>query len=657
MHRTPEQKTRIMVVDDDLMSLEMLLGILADDYDVVTAQSGQAAIDLLQKFKPELFLLDIVMPQMDGYELYGAIRKLPDFTDTPILFLSCMSEYEAEAKGLEMGAADYITKPCNPHIVRLRLNNHLQLKKQRDMLIDTLQLQQALEYERIHLRTLLDTLPDLVWLKDVKGVYLSCNQRFTQFFGAPEVEIVGRSDFDFVERELAEFFLEHDRKAMMAGRPSRNEEWITFASDGHQELLETIKCPLVSQEGEIIGVLGIGRDITERKLAEIGLAEARREADAANRAKSDFLATMSHEIRTPMNGIIGMVQLLGYTELTAEQKEYLNSIETAAGNLLSLINDILDLSRIESGKIELEYADFSLRKAVEDMILTQQSRISQKQLTLHKDIAPDLPELLYGDELRIKQILLNLLGNAIKFTDSGAISVTLQLLEQDESRTVVRLTVSDTGVGISPEAMEKIFNPFEQADSGISRRFGGTGLGLSISRKLITLMGGEITVESAPGAGSSFHVVLPLMPSRIVPSASSIESVFREPLKARAFKVLIVDDDILSLRTTEMLMKKQGNTSVTADSGTDGFELWQQGDFDLILSDLRMPVMDGFEFVKRIRAKEQESGGHIPVIALTADALKGTDEAAMKAGFDGYLAKPFRVKDLLKEIERCMLDV
>ncbi len=496
------------------------------------------------------------------------------------------------------------------------------------------------------LKTLVQTIPDLIWLKDTDGVYLSCNRRFESFFGASEAEIIGKTDYDFVDQELADFFREHDRKAMAAGEPSVNQEWITFASDGHRELLETIKCPMVGRQGQLIGVLGVGRDIT-------ALHQARQDAEIANRAKSEFLANMSHEIRTPLNGVIGMAQLLELTNPTAEQREYLNYLEIASNNLLALISDVLDLSKIEAGKIELEYADFLLAKAIDEVVATQIGRIRQKNLELVTTIAHGGPVIVHGDMLRFKQIVLNLLGNAIKFTDQGTITITAQVAKAPDGTCLLRLDLADTGIGMDAEVLERIFGAFTQADSSTTRKYGGSGLGLNICRRLVELMGGRIWADSEPGVGSCFHVELPC--TSCTQQAEAPDETGADPVgiaDGRSLSVLVAEDNPLNATTILAMLQRMGHRSQLAEDGQKTLDAWAQTDFDCILMDIQMPVLDGIQAAAAIRQQEYARGGHIPIIALTAHALRGDRQRLLAEGFDGYLPKPLEMGELARELQR-----
>jgi len=395
-------------------------------------------------------------------------------------------------------------------------------------------------------------------------------------------------------------------------------------------------------------------EIAERQKTQEALHRAKEMAEAANKAKSLFLANMSHELRTPLNGVVGMAQLLSMTGVTEEQKEYLDTLQFSADNLIALITDILDITKIEAEQFQLYHAEYSLRSCLNDVIMMQQARIREKKLAI-KTVIPDaIPDRIMGDRIRVLQILSNLLSNAVKFTDQGSITLAVAMHEQHGSTILLDISVTDTGIGIQPELTGYIFNMFTQADESYTRRHGGAGLGLAISRKLAELMGGSITVESKVGTGSTFHLLLPCtVPSYPNESGHEGPDKAQEPesLSAtRSLSVLVAEDNPANSTYAEKLLKMLGHRVTLASNGKQAVEAWENNAFDLILMDIQMPEMNGDEAVKIIR--QREGGQHIPIIAVTAHAMTGDQKRLLEAGCDGYVAKPFKIETLAAEINR-----
>jgi CheY-like chemotaxis protein len=360
---------------------------------------------------------------------------------------------------------------------------------------------------------------------------------------------------------------------------------------------------------------------------------------------------MSHEIRTPMNGVIGMAQLLSMTDLNEKQQDYLQIIEISADNLLELINDILDLSKVESGKVELDYADYSLQKTIKEAIGMVMTRALEKHLSVEYQVAAEIPMILHFDQLRVKQILLNLLSNAVKFTAMGMITVRVSLLEQYDHQYLIELAVQDSGIGIPEDKLDTIFDSFSQADSSTTRRFGGTGLGLTISRKLAELMGGRLWVESVEGTGSTFHLELPFKGPVAIQQGTQLDQK-QIMVSGASMNILVAEDNAINQQTVRLMLAKLGHRSITADNGQQAVEIWQQGGIDLILMDIQMPVLNGTEALHAIRSREQETDlQSVPVIALTADALKGSKEQLLNEGFSRYLSKPLKLQELQETLE------
>jgi signal transduction histidine kinase len=506
-------RSKILIVDDVPGNVRVLAEILNDDYQVIMAASGIKALEAVATNDVELILLDIEMPDMDGFEVCKILQAKTSTRDIPIIFVTARNSPEDEIRGLTSGAVDFISKPLNPLVVKTRVKTHLEFNKSR----------------------------------------------------------------------------------------------------------------IAAME--------------------------------ASRVKSQFLATMSHEIRTPMTTIIGMCDLLLETELTPEQKQFLNSSRNAGESLLSLINDILDLSKIEAQQLVLEDIAFDLPNLVSNTMDILSLMAKEKGLQLCQKLPANLPQTVVGDPNRLRQVLINLIQNAIKFTDTGKILIEIELQTNDH----FLFSISDTGIGISHDQMQSIFQPFRQADFSTTRKYGGTGLGLTICQQLIKKWGGIIWVDSEKNKGSMFRFTMPFKKANIshkLPNNNALpfgEKIAANKTFSSNTSILLADDVEENTMVIKAFLEKSVDIVTIVNNGEKAFTSFKEEEFDLVLMDVQMPVMDGFDATKNIRDWEKENGLQpTPIIALTAHAMKDVDTQARAAGCNICLSKPIRKKTLLKTLEKIL---
>ncbi len=820
-----QEPERILVLDDEPALRSLFSMILTEaGYTVETAENLEQAVASLRERPPELILADVVLPGASGLDLLPVIKH--DGLHCAVIFISGKPHVQDAARALRQGAFDYLVKPLTSQELLCKVDSGLRQKRLLDrqqqleqenaryhehleelVAERTKALQQAnarlskevAERERaekallnqsIFLETLMASIPTPLFYKDLSGVYLGCNNAFAAFVGMSIKTIPGKRMRDCFPLEFVAKDIEYDNVLLADGGTQEYESFIRFsAGDERHVLFKKAVFPLA--DGSIGGIIGLLIDTTNRKRLEDALRQASSQALAANSAKSEFLATMSHEIRTPMTAILGMADLLYSSPLNRDQKKYVGMIRNAGNNLLELINDILDLSRVESGRLHFENIPVSPHELAERTCDVLGQRAREKGLDLYWQVDAALPPHFLGDPGRMHQVLVNLLGNAVKFTDSGEVALTLDVLLEQE-RTMLHCAVADTGIGISPEHLDTIFERFTQADASTTRRFGGTGLGLSICKSLIEQMQGRIWVESTPGQGSVFHVALPLIAAScalrdcsppeelqlkrlllIVPNANfrnalttllrawgcncegcddlagmerclNVEpqllphillldakllpegdteqnelamhlenltrrniptiilgggglpseygeayrnvAVLEKPVKRAELlaalmaaaglqpqderlthvreyvdlqkdldpmRILLVEDSVLTQVLIREYLKPTPHLLHEAANGQEAVDLVQKGNYDVVLMDLQMPVMDGYEALRRIRAWEKEQGrAATPIIACSANMLKEEELATCNGGFDLFLLKPILQHELLSALRQ-----
>ena len=503
-----------------------------------------------------------------------------------------------------------------------------------------------------NLQSLIDTCPVGISVLDKNSNVTMWNPGCEKIYGWSKAEVIGKPLPFYEEDQKEEVGLMI--QAVKLARQKVSLQVNRKRKDGRMVAVQVSLVPIIDEKNEIDGIMSVVVDISDLKQREKDLTETNRALRAATLAKSEFLANMSHEIRTPLNGVIGMTELVLDQGLTPQQRTYIEVIQTSAENLLKIISDILDFSKIEAGKLDIETIPFDLEFVLEGVHRTLEQTAKAKGLSLNRSIAGDINSKFLGDPSRIRQILVNLINNAIKFTTHGSVSTAVKVEKLAAGRTKIRVEVSDTGVGISQEAVGRLFQAFSQADSSTTRRFGGTGLGLSISKRLVELMDGEIGVTSEVGKGSCFWFSLELKPNlEVVPSpAKRLPSSQRAAISDYPLKILLAEDNPINRLIAVEMLARLGLSADQVVNGKEALAHLASAHYDLVLMDCQMPELDGYEATKQIRSNTHMANWNVSIVALTANAMNGDREECLAVGMNDYLSKPMKLDELEAVIRR-----
>jgi PAS domain S-box-containing protein len=641
------------------------------------AQLGEETFDLA--------LLDLGLPDSSGLATFRTLRR--QASKLPIIVLTGNHDEQVGLEAIREGAQDYLTKgqvdtqlltrAISYAVERSRaekalkdLNDSLEARiaqrteeisaANESLRIEVAERKRAEEAQRRikqQWERTFASVPDLIALLDNEHRVLRVNDALARRLRMPPEACIGLFCYQLMhDTRMPPQFCPHSRTVSDGGR--HVEELRVDRFDGDFQVTTT---PLLDEDGRSIGSVHIAHDITERKRYEKGLQQAKEVAETAARTKSQFLANMSHELRTPMTGVLGMLDLALAGGLDAEQRGYLETAQSSARALVRILNDILDLTKLEMGKLALEEKPFAVRSCLENTYNLLLPVVRNKGLELNYALSEDVPETLVGDQTRLNQVLINLVGNAVKFTEKGSVGIHVAAgAPQPDGRREVVFTVTDTGIGIPRDKEELLFSRFSQVDESHSRSYGGAGLGLAISKEIVERMGGSISFTSSEGEGSTFCCRIPLTEASgaccTPPSPPAAREAVSPPaaLGQRKTQLLVAEDDQVIRQVLGAMLERSGFDIVFAENGEKVVQFWQEGSYDLILMDVQMPRKNGFEATAAIRECEARQGGHIPIVAMTAHAFKEDEKRCLDAGMDDYLSKPIDFRECLAVIGRAL---
>lgn len=649
MENTVESDTplKLLVIDDDdvdRMQLRRALVGCGYKYDLTEHGDIAAIGGLAGLSRFDCIFMDYMLPGENGLLLVQKIRE--EGVRTPVIIVTSQGNEGIAVKLMKAGAADYVVKNhINQESIAMVLRNVLAIRRiteERERMVEALRISES----RLEDAQRIARIGNFEFTTE--SLHLS-NQAYA-CFGMPEgTDVTPALLLRCVHPDDRGMALDAWRE-ILKGQALSLDFRVTYGDGPSVRSLSVRARSYFDSAGKVTKVIGTVQDITERKDVERELLKAREVAEHSARARGTFLANMSHEIRTPMNAILGFTELLYETELTAEQRGYVDSIHFSGENLLVIINDILDISKIRSGRMTIEKCDFNMREVTNGILAVMSPKAAEKGLELTCSVDTVVPETLTGDPVRLNQILTNLISNALKFTESGSVSVTIGAKVLETDGVLVEMAVADTGIGIPEDKQAMIFDKFVQASDDTTRKFGGTGLGLTIVKHLVEMQDGKIWLASKPGSGTTFYVQIPFGRSTVHSKPSGKQAPVPSGLeKLRGAKILLAEDNSVNQLLARKVLEKAGCTVQIAANGVEALHLLQNGIYDVVLMDIQMPEMDGYETARRIR-EFSGSQSRIPIIAMTAHAFGSDVARSLAVGMDDYISKPFKSHELYEKI-------
>ncbi len=638
----------IVVEDEKIVATDICNCLTSAGHQVIyQTSSGEDCIRNIHLHQPELILMDINLSgALNGIQTAEAISEL---IPVPIVFLTAYSDSKTLNQIKRNGEYGFVIKPFQDLELLTEIDLTLnRFTKTYELLKDRDYSHRTLQETETFFRQIVNNVSDSIYRIDLHGNFTYVNPIAVSQTGYSEDNLLRMRYTNLVRNDYKQsvyFFFKNIFEDEI------NDSYLEFpiiAANGDEKWIGQ-KIHLIKLRNQITGFQVIARDITHEREFKEQLIIAKSNAEKTAEIKSRFLANMSHEIRTPLNGIVGVVNLLNQTNLSEKQKTYLNAITSSSNQLMGIINDVLDLAKIDADKLELDCTDFNIEDLFQSVVAVFEMKCIEKQINLEWFIESRIPKFLNGDPVRLNQIIYNLLGNAIKFTEKGGILLQVELLSSTSDDVSILIRISDTGIGMDEQALNMVFEAFTQAEDHMSRKFGGTGLGLTIVKKIVEIHGGEISVKSQPEQGTSFELVLPFKKCKEIHSlTNSNEPVFQEELEC--FRILLVEDNKVNQMVTKDNLEAFKVVVTIAENGKDALELLKDEIFDLILMDMQMPILDGYQTMRAIRNSEDLILKQIPIIALTANAIDAEIKKCFDCGADDYLSKPFKPNVLIEKI-------